>query len=111
MQAKDMAKTALTSTQFLLQMYLGDLSDADLLVRPVPNANHTAWQLGHLIGSEKKMLEGFLPGAQFPELPTSIMSQLEIKGSATAPTGRLIPYTSIRRTIAARMVAGAAART
>ena len=34
------------------QPLLSDLSDADLLVRPVDGANHIAWQLGHLITSE-----------------------------------------------------------
>jgi uncharacterized damage-inducible protein DinB len=36
---------------------LSDLSDADLLVRPVPSANHIAWQLGHLINSEVMLLQ------------------------------------------------------
>lgn len=31
---------------------LGDLSDEDLLVRPVDGANHIAWQLGHLASAE-----------------------------------------------------------
>lgn len=35
---------------------LSDLSDADLVVRPVPGANHIAWQLGHLITSEYWMI-------------------------------------------------------
>src|SRR4029077_4502167 len=55
MQAKEVIKTALQSTQNMLSTYLGDLSDADLLVRPVPAANHIAWQLGHLIQSECDM--------------------------------------------------------
>jgi hypothetical protein len=68
MTAKDALKTALTSTQNLLPMYLSDLSDADLLVRPSPTANHIAWQLGHLIAAEVG-LGNQLPGAAFPELP------------------------------------------
>ncbi|MCG8408609.1 MAG: DinB family protein [Phycisphaerales bacterium] len=31
---------------------LSDLSDEDLMARPVPDANHIAWQLGHLVTSE-----------------------------------------------------------
>ena len=69
MNAKDAIKNALTSTQNMLGMYIADLSDADLLVRPVPNANHIAWQLGHLITSEKSMMKDLLPNAKFPELP------------------------------------------
>src|SRR5437762_14371911 len=69
MNAKDAVKTALTSTQNLLTMYLGDLADADLLVRPVPGANHIAWQVGHLIHSEKQLTTQELPDAAYPELP------------------------------------------
>ena len=68
MNAKDAIRTALTSTQKTLAWYISDLSDADLLTRPVPTANHIAWQLGHLINSER-MLLGQLPGAAYPELP------------------------------------------
>ncbi len=32
--------------------YLGDLTDADIMVRAIPDTNHIAWQLGHLIQSE-----------------------------------------------------------
>jgi hypothetical protein len=68
MNATDAIKTALTATQDMVGWYLSDLSDADLLVRPVPAANHIAWQMGHLIGSERYLL-GQLPGAAYPELP------------------------------------------
>jgi hypothetical protein len=68
MNAKEAIRTALTSSQNLLNMYLSDLSDADLLVRPVPAANHIAWQLGHLIVAEGGMGK-VVPGARYPELP------------------------------------------
>ncbi len=68
MNAKEALKTALTSTQFLLGRYTEDLSDADLLVRPVPNANHIAWQLGHLAAAERQ-LGAQIPGAAYPALP------------------------------------------
>jgi hypothetical protein len=51
----------------VLNAYLSDLSDADLMVRPVPRANHIAWQLGHLIASEHKMLTD--AGYEMPDLP------------------------------------------
>jgi hypothetical protein len=69
MTAKDAIKTALTATQNLLSWYLSDLSDADLLVRPAPGANHAAWQLGHLIQAECSLLGKQAPGAAYPELP------------------------------------------
>lgn len=52
----------------LVDRYLGDLSDADLLVRAIPGTNHIAWQLGHLIAAENMMIEGIKPGSM-PKLP------------------------------------------
>ncbi len=52
----------------VVQGYLGDLSDEDLLRRPVPNANHIAWQLGHLIVSEHDINNMVFPESM-PALP------------------------------------------
>jgi hypothetical protein len=52
----------------IVERYLADLSDADLLLRPVAGQNHIAWQLGHLIASERRMMEGIKPGTS-PDLP------------------------------------------
>jgi len=38
--------SALESSKKMLAWIVSDFSDADLLVRPVPEANHMAWQLG-----------------------------------------------------------------
>jgi hypothetical protein len=67
-------RTTLKATQDLLGMYVNDLSDTDLLVRPTPNANHIAWQLGHLISSER-MLTEYLPPGTYPELPAAFTKQ------------------------------------
>jgi hypothetical protein len=53
---------------YLANSYLDDLTDADLLVRPIPGTNHIAWQLGHAIQAEHEMLQGVSPGAM-PKLP------------------------------------------
>ena len=84
MTAKDAIKTALTGTQKMVDWYLSDLSDADLLVRPVPAANHLAWQLGHLIHSEVSLL-GQLPGAAYPELPAGWAEQHSKNTAAMDP--------------------------
>src|SRR5947209_5738234 len=90
MTGKEAIKTALKSTQNLLTSYLSDLSDADLLVRPVPSANHIAWQLGHLINSEGQMLKPMLPGVAFPELPKSLIERDKKEAShQDPPTGYL----------------------
>jgi uncharacterized damage-inducible protein DinB len=69
----------------MLPMYLADLSDADLLVRPVPSANHIAWQLGHLIHSERELLSGQAPGATYPALPAGWGEQYTKATSAMEP--------------------------
>lgn len=84
MNAKDAIRIALQSTQQMLNMYLEDLSDADLLVRPVPKANHIAWQLGHLISSEQRLLT-VIPGARLPELPAGFAEQHTKETSAIDP--------------------------
>lgn len=54
---------------FLVVSYLADLSNADLLIRPVPEANHLAWQLGHLISSEHAHMNVLSPDCM-PPLPS-----------------------------------------
>src|SRR5436853_2117702 len=75
MNAKDAIKHALNSNHQVLKMYVSDLSDADLLVRPVPGANHIAWQLGHLIDSEPHLIHMELPDAAYPALPAGFAEQ------------------------------------
>jgi hypothetical protein len=75
MKATQVLETTLSSTQYLTTQYLSDLSDADLLVRPVPGANHIAWQLGHVIASEVSLVRGQLPTAAYPELPAGFAEQ------------------------------------
>jgi hypothetical protein len=53
-----MIRNQLKFGDMLIQSYIGDLSDADLLVRSVPEANHIAWQMGHLIASSQHILQG-----------------------------------------------------
>jgi hypothetical protein len=67
MTPKDVIKSSTDMGHEVLTTYLGDLSDADLMVRPVPEANHLAWQLGHLIVSEHQMLTE--AGFKMPDLP------------------------------------------
>lgn len=85
MNARDAIKSALSSTQNMLGWYLGDLSDAELLERPVPGANHIAWQLGHLISSEIWLVKSTLPDADYPELPAGFADQHSKETAAVDP--------------------------
>jgi len=68
MDFKDSVRTSLGIADFLVQRYLEDLTPQEMLVRPAPDANHVAWQLGHLIQSERHLVEAAVPGSM-PELP------------------------------------------
>lgn len=74
MNGSKVIETALSSTQHLVTWFVSDLSDADLLVRPTPDANHIAWQLGHVIASETRLARQ-IPGASYPELPAGFEAQ------------------------------------
>lgn len=63
MNAKEMLKSLMYMNDMVLTSYLNDLSDSDLMLRPAPQANHLAWQLGHLISSENRILDSIKPGA------------------------------------------------
>ncbi|HEX3152212.1 MAG TPA: DinB family protein [Gemmataceae bacterium] len=62
-------KAALETTKSYLHWYLGDFTDADMLVRPVPGANHAAWQVGNIIGGDIFFVHSEFPDAPFPALP------------------------------------------
>lgn len=70
MTTKDALTYSLVSTKQIAGMFLADLDDADLQVRPVPNANNIAWQIGHLIASETSL--GGKLGITYPALPPII---------------------------------------
>ena len=72
-----------------LKRTLDDFSDADLLVRPAPGANHAAWQIGHLIASEARMLTG-APGNPAIELPAGFMEKFT-KQTATSDDAGAFP--------------------
>ncbi len=69
MNGVQVIQESLGSTQFLFNKYLEDLSDTDFLVRPVPGANHLAWQIGHLIHSEIMLVRSQVSDAKYPDLP------------------------------------------
>jgi hypothetical protein len=89
MTVKDVIRGLFGMNDFVLNEYLKDMSDADLLVRPVPGANHIAWQLGHLIDSEAQLLKA-IPVATLPELPAGWAEKYTAETShSEPPTGFL----------------------
>ncbi len=68
MQTKDVLTHSMGMGEMIVHQYVGDLDDADLLIRPAEGMNPIAWQLGHLILSERRMVETVQPGS-CPPLP------------------------------------------
>ncbi len=68
MNAKDAIRSSANLSSMVLKTYISDLEDTDLMRRPGEGCNHLAWQLGHLISSEVRLLESVVPG-QGTELP------------------------------------------
>lgn len=75
MTAKDVIKYLLKTNQHLMHQYLGDFTDAEMLGRPAPGANHPAWQIGHLISAEVNVFLSKVPGARLPKLPDGFAEQ------------------------------------
>jgi hypothetical protein len=69
MNTKDALQSAMDMGMHVLNTYVSDLSDEELMHRPQQDCNHLAWQLGHLISSEVSLLESICPGkaARLPD--------------------------------------------
>ena len=67
MNTHEAIQSSLKLAREVTNTLVADLSDEDLLNRPVPRANHIAWQLGHLVSSEFDMMTKM--GYAMPALP------------------------------------------
>ncbi|MCO6043467.1 DinB family protein [Aeoliella sp. ICT_H6.2] len=68
MNANQAIAATLDTSNFVLNSYFSDLTDEELISTPAEGCNPLAWQLGHLITSECRMLDMLVPGSA-PELP------------------------------------------
>ena len=74
MNTNESIRCALDVAHQIVMAYLGDLEDADLVLRPHSQCNSLHWQIGHLILSEHQMLEDSCPGSM-PPLPPQFAEQ------------------------------------
>jgi len=68
MDFKDAVRSSLNVADFMVNGYLADITAEEMMTRSVPDANHVAWQLGHLITAERHLVEAAAPGSM-PQLP------------------------------------------
>jgi len=66
MSFQSTAQELLATARYITSAYLSDMTDQDILVCPVDGAHHAAWQLGHLILNERRMVEGVAAGSGVP---------------------------------------------
>ncbi|HUU85585.1 MAG TPA: DinB family protein [Phycisphaerae bacterium] len=67
MTAKEVLCDVIEFARRVTRAYLSDFTDDDLLVRPIPEMNHVAWMLGHLIRSEHSLMTRI--DVSMPDLP------------------------------------------
>lgn len=80
----------LNTARLASERYLSDLTDQDLLVRPVSGANHAAWQLGHLICSEIAMTSAADSSVKL-SLPTDFVDCHSKEAAALNEMSRFYP--------------------
>ena len=68
MHAKQAILQSIGVADSIMGKYLDDLGDEAFFVRPVEGMNTIAWQVGHLISSERGFVEAVKPGS-CPALP------------------------------------------
>jgi hypothetical protein len=85
MDAKQVIREALDQAKTTSEILLGGLSDAEMLTRAVPGMNHPAWQLGHLVASEKWMVEQVKPNSM-PALPPGFEDRYSPKNAQSEDT-------------------------
>lgn len=74
MSLKAQLKQSIGFSDMIMEKYLADLPPEAFFARPVAGMNHVAWQLGHLISVERRVVEAVKPGSS-PALPEGFDAQ------------------------------------
>lgn len=87
MNSREALQAGFPQADMIVKGYLADMTDEEILQRPVEGCNHVAWQLGHLIAAENGMVEQVVPGSM-PALPKGFKEKhsKETAGSDDAST-------------------------
>ena len=103
MGPKDVMRKSLDMSEFTLKAYLADLTDAELLLRPIDGMHPIALQLGHLINTERYVNELIKPGAT-PPLPEGFEKAHDIKNANLDDAGFVSKETYLELMAAQRAV-------
>ena len=89
MYAKDMISQTLDTSDNIARTYVADLDAAQMLERPAPGMNSIAWQIGHLLSVEHKIIDGIKPGIS-PALPAGFDEAHSKEASLTDDTSKYL---------------------
>jgi hypothetical protein len=65
MSSAEMFSKNVLQSKGMIDSFLKDFSDADMLFRPAKTANHAVWQMGHLANSVRGMVTSCDPSVAF----------------------------------------------
>ncbi len=89
MNSREAIKVGLDMAEFVSLGYLEDLTEAELLHRPAPTANHINWQLGHIIASENHIMGAAVPGSM-PALPAGFAEKYTKETASSNDPAKLL---------------------
>jgi hypothetical protein len=89
MKATDVIRIAIGHSDLIIERYLNGLEDADLQLRPIEGMNCIAWQLGHLLATERQLVEAVKPGS-CPPLPEGFEEAHVKEGDQTGDTSKYL---------------------
>jgi hypothetical protein len=84
--AQNLLRQSIEMGHFVVRAYVADLTDAELMIRSVPGANHAAWQLGHMIGATCGMMKAI--GRTPPALPPDFDTAYKAEAASSDDPGR-----------------------
>ena len=82
MDSRDAVKASWDMSHMVVNMYLQDLTDEEMMHRPHAQCNHIKWQFGHLIAADNQLLESVCPG-KMPALPEGFTAKYTKETSAS----------------------------
>lgn len=110
MDAKAAIRSNFNLSDMVFKSYISDLSDAELMKRPVEGCNHVAYQVGHVIASEVQLLAG-ITGTTTP-LPDGFADQYAKENASSDDAASFLSgkeYVEIYDSVRAASVAALAA--
>lgn len=96
MTTKDLIRKTFAGSDMMIDSYLKGLNKEDLLIRAVPGMNHMAWQIGHLIVSERALVDMIRPGTM-PPLPAGFAEAHSKENSKSDDAARFLAPEEYRK--------------